>query len=231
MKKIRIALVDDHLIVRDGMKYLLEEESNIEIVGEGTNGLEAIELVENINPDILLIDIRMSEMNGIDAVRAINKNKTNTKCIILSMHDSEEYILQSIDAKAKGYLLKDAGKVEILKAIKTVFEGGKYYSGDISNVIINNLLQKTSNKKSSKNIENPFKNKEEPISLETEFHLTKKEIKILSLILLGKTNIEISEELKSSKRTIETHRFNLMKKMTVKNLIELSDIAKKYNFK
>lgn len=229
MKKIRIALVDDHLIVRDGMKYLLEEESNIDIVGEGVNGLEAIELVKKIKPDVLLIDIRMPEMNGIDAVRAINKSATTTRCIVLSMHDSEEYILDSIDAKAKGYLLKDAGKAEILKAIKTVFEGGKYYSGDISNVIINNLLQKNSNQNDSKDTEN--KNKEKGISLETEFHLTKKEIKILSLILLGKTNIDISEELKSSKRTIETHRFNLMKKMNVKNLIELSDIAKKYNFR
>lgn len=228
MEKIRIALVDDHLIVRDGMKYLLEDELNITIVGEGTNGLEAIELVKKIQPDILLIDIRMPEMNGIDAVRAINETNTNTRCIVLSMHDSEEYILDSIDAKAEGYLLKDVGKVEILKAIKTVHEGGKYYSGDISNVIINNLLQ---NNSSEKHVEVPVSNNEQVISLEKEFHLTKKEIKILSLILLGKTNIEISEELNNSKRTVETHRFNLMKKMNVKNLIELSDIAKKYKFR
>ena len=228
MEKIRIALVDDHLIVRDGMKYLLEDELNIDIVGEGTNGLEAIELVEKIHPDILLIDIRMPEMNGIDAVREINKSNINTKCIVLSMHDSEEYILDSIDAKANGYLLKDAGKVEILKAIKTVYEGGKYYSGDISNVIISNLLQNNSSKEELKTT---VSDNEQVISLEKEFHLTKKEINILRLILLGKTNIEISEELKNSKRTVETHRFNLMKKMNVKNLIELSDTAKKYKFK
>ena len=228
MNKITIALVDDHLIVRDGMKYLLEDEKNIEIVGEGENGLEAIELVEEIKPDILLIDIRMPEMNGIDAVKIINEKGTNTKCIILSMHDSEEYILQSIEAKAMGYLLKDAGKVEILKAIKNVHEGGKYYSGDISNVIINNLMSKGSVKpsySSEKLVENSNN------SLEKEFHLTKKEIRILELILAGKTNIEIAEEVNNSKRTVETHRFNLMKKMNVKNLIELSDTAKKYNFR
>ena len=228
MEKITIALVDDHLIVRDGMKYLLEEEKNIEIVGEGENGLEAIELVNKVKPDILLIDIRMPEMNGIDAVKIINEKETSTKCIILSMHDSEEYILQSIEAKAMGYLLKDAGKVEILKAIKNVHEGGKYYSGDISNVIINNLMKKS--------FPNPIPNAEASVesktnSLEKEFHLTKKEIKILDLILAGRTNIEIAEELNNSKRTVETHRFNLMKKMNVKNLIELSDTAKKYSFR
>ena len=228
MDKITIALVDDHLIVRDGMKYLLEEEKNIEIVGEGENGLEAIELVNKVKPDILLIDIRMPEMNGIDAVRIINEKETNTKCIILSMHDSEEYILQSIEAKAMGYLLKDAGKVEILKAIKNVNEGGKYYSGDISNVIINNLMKKSSPNYITKTEESTQGNIN---SLEKEFHLTKKELKILELILEGKTNVEIAEELNNSKRTVETHRFNFMKKMNVKNLIELSDTAKKYKFK
>jgi len=232
MDKITIALVDDHLIVRDGMKYLLEDEKNLEVIGEGENGYEAIEIVEKLNPNILLIDIRMPEMNGIDAVREINKKNTSTKCIILSMHDSEEYILQSIEAKAMGYLLKDAGKEEILKAIKTVHKGGKYYSGDISDIIINNLIQKKTNS-TPQETQTPTESNhvENKTSLENEFHITKKESKILSLILLGKTNIEIAEELNNSKRTVETHRFNLMKKMNVKNLIELSEVAKKFNFK
>lgn len=217
--KISIVLVDDHAIVRDGIKYLLEEEENLSIVGEGSNGLEAIKLVKEIEPDLLIIDVRMPEMNGIEAVKIINKTTTKTKSIILSMHDSEEYILESIDANAMGYLLKDSSKAEILKAIYTVNSGEKYFSGDISNIIVNNLLKKSSNIESKATPEKEIK----PIN--TNHNLTKREIEILQLVLQGKTNKEISEELQKSKRTIETHRFNLMKKMDVKNLIELSSKA------
>jgi DNA-binding NarL/FixJ family response regulator len=218
--KISIVLVDDHSIVRDGIKYLLEEEENLEVIGEGSNGLEAIELIEDLQPDLLIIDVRMPEMNGIDAVKIINKTATKTKSIILSMHDSEEYILESINANAMGYLLKDSSKAEILKAIYTVNNGEKYFSGDISNIIVNNLLKKSTNTAAALQTEKESKN------TANEHHLTKREIEILQLVLLGKTNKEISEELHKSKRTIETHRFNLMKKMNVKNLIELSSKAK-----
>ena len=221
-EQISIVLVDDHAIVRDGIKYLLEDEENLVVIGEGSNGLEAIKLVEEKKPDLLIIDVRMPEMNGIEAVKIINQKTTNTKCIVLSMHDSEEYILESIASNAMGYLLKDSSKEEILKAIYTVNSGEKYFSGDISNVIVNNLLKKSNKTTHQVNeLENP---------LPTETHnLTKKEIEILHLILLGKTNKEISEELNKSKRTIETHRFNLMKKLNVKNLIELSSKAKEFN--
>lgn len=224
--QISIVLVDDHAIVRDGIKYLLEEDEKLTIIGEGSNGLEAIELVKNLQPDLLIIDVRMPEMNGIEALKIINSQPTTTKSIVLSMHDSEEYILESIDAKAMGYLLKDASKAEVLKAIHTVYQGEKYFSGDISNIIVNNLL-----KKSSPQIATPSTTSisSEENSKNT-YNLTKKEIEILQLVLLGKTNKEISEELNKSKRTIETHRFNLMKKMDVKNLIELSSKAKEQGF-
>lgn len=220
--QISIVLVDDHAIVRDGIKYLLEDEENLVVIGEGSNGLEAIKLVEEKQPDLLIIDVRMPEMNGIDAVKIINQKPTKTKAIVLSMHDSEEYILESIDAKAMGYLLKDASKSEILKAIYTVYNGEKYFSGDISNIIVNNLLKKSySPITDSINTKGPDDSKD-------IHNLTKKEIEILHLILLGRTNKEISEELNKSKRTIETHRFNLMKKLNVKNLIELSTKAKEF---
>lgn len=224
--QISIVLVDDHAIVRDGIKYLLEEDDKLTIIGEGSNGLEAIELVKNLQPDLLIIDVRMPEMSGIEALKIINSQPTTTKSIVLSMHDSEEYILESIDAKAMGYLLKDASKAEVLKAIHTVYQGEKYFSGDISNIIVNNLL-----KKSSTQITTPSETSipSEGNSTNT-YNLTKKEIEILQLVLLGKTNKEISEELNKSKRTIETHRFNLMKKMDVKNLIELSSKAKEQGF-
>ena len=220
--KISIVLVDYHAIVRDGLKYLLEEDENLVVIGEASNGFEAIDLVHEKQPDILIIDVRMPKMNGVEAVKILNSKPIKTKSIVLSMHDSEEYILSSIDANAMGYLLKDASKSEILKAIHTVYNGEKYFSGDISNIIVNNLLKKSS---TSGNTETHPK---EINTTSNSFNITKKELEILHLILEGKSNKDISKILNKSKRTIETHRFNLMKKMNVKNLIELSTKAKKH---
>ena len=216
--KITIALVDDHMLVRNGIKSLLEEERDLHVIAEGSNGYEAIEIVEKHKPDILIIDVRMPELNGIDAVQKIQEKGNKSRSIVLSMHDSEEYILQSIKAGAFGYLLKDTDKKEFIKAIHTVHSGEKYFSGDISNIIVSNLLQNDNTSKvstSSNQNDDPFS-------------LTKKEKQILKLILTGKTNSEISDALQNSKRTIETHRFNLMKKMNVKNLIELSTKASQF---
>jgi DNA-binding NarL/FixJ family response regulator len=218
---ITIVLADDHSLVRDGIGALLEEEPDLDVIGEVSNGLEAIQMVEDLAPDILIIDIRMPELGGIETVERLNENPDlKTKCIILSMHDSEEYILKSVQAGASGYLLKDTGKTEFVKAIHMVQEGGKYFSGDISNVLVNNLFS------SGKNINDKSTSKERKSN---PFDLTNKELKVLELVLAGYTNKEISEKLKNSKRTIETHRFNLMKKMKVKNLIDLSKKASEYN--
>lgn len=206
------------MLVRNGIKSLLEEEKDLQVIAEGSNGFEAIDIVDKYKPDILIIDVRMPELNGIDAVQKIQEKGSSSKSIVLSMHDSEEYILQSIKAGAFGYLLKDTDKKEFIKAIHTVYSGEKYFSGDISNIIVSNLLQ---NKNSTKKV-SVSANQEDP------FGLTKKEKQILKLILTGKTNSEISEALQNSKRTIETHRFNLMKKMNVKNLIELSTKASQF---
>lgn len=217
--QIRIALVDDHLLVRNGIKSLLSEELDLEVIAEGSNGYEAIEIVKNLKPDILIIDVRMPEMNGIDAVGKIQETNSSSRSIVLSMHDSEEYILQSIKAGAYGYLLKDTDKKEFIKAIHTVHAGEKYFSGDISNIIVSNLLEKSTNPVQPKATEEDS----------DPFGLTKKEKQILKLILSGKTNSEISLILSNSKRTIETHRFNMMKKMNVKNLMELASKASQYH--
>lgn len=216
---ISIVLADDHSLVRDGIRSLLEEEKDLVVVAEVANGEEAIAIVEEKKPDLLIIDIRMPIMNGIDAVYALNKKGTSTKTIILSMHDSEEYILKSVNAGANGYLLKDTGKVEFIKAIRTVYQGGKYFSGDISNVLVNNLLH------GNKSISEASKT----TKTSNPFDLTSKELQVLELVLTGLTNKQISEKLENSKRTVETHRFNLMRKMEVKNLIDLSKKAQQYN--
>jgi DNA-binding NarL/FixJ family response regulator len=218
VKSIKILLADDHLLVRNGIKSLLEEEDSLKVIGEAANGQEALDLAKELKPDLLIIDVRMPIMDGIEAVGHLYKYAPDTKAIVLSMHDSEEYILKSIKAGASGYLLKDTGKPEFIKAINTISKGGKYFSGDISNVIVSNFLQNSSSA--------PKK----PDAHSNSHGLTKKEVEILQLILSGRTNTEISDSLGKSKRTIETHRFNLMKKLNVKNLIELSSKAKELGF-
>ncbi len=215
-----IVLADDHSLVRDGIRALLEEDQNLEVIGEASNGEEAIAMVLEKNPAILIIDIRMPVMNGIEAVERLKNQQVSTQCIILSMHDSEEYILKSVNAGASGYLLKDTGKTEFLKAIHTVRQGGKYFSGDISNVLVNTLLNPNKVVQTSAVV-----NKSE----DTPFGLTNKELQVLHLVLSGLTNKQISEKLQKSKRTIETHRFNFMRKMRVKNLIDLSKKAQEFN--
>ena len=218
VKSIKILLADDHLLVRNGIKSLLEEEDSLKVIGEAANGQEALDLAKELKPDLLIIDVRMPIMDGIEAVGHLHKYAPDTKAIVLSMHDSEEYILKSIKAGASGYLLKDTGKPEFIKAINTISKGGKYFSGDISNVIVSNFLQNSNSV--------PKK----PAAPSSSHGLTKKEVEILQLILSGRTNTEISDSLGKSKRTIETHRFNLMKKLNVKNLIELSSKAKELGF-
>jgi len=217
---INILLTDDHLLVRNGIKSLLEEDAFLHVIGEASNGQEALDLAKELQPDLLIIDVRMPVMDGIEAVGHLKKYAPNTKAIVLSMHDSEEYILKSIQAGASGYLLKDTGKPEFIKAINTVYKGGKYFSGDISNVIVSNYLQNSSTSQP----------KEKAPAPKQTHGLTKKELEILSQILSGRTNTEISDNLGKSKRTIETHRFNLMKKLNVKNLIELSSKARELGF-
>jgi DNA-binding NarL/FixJ family response regulator len=218
-KTTRIVLADDHSLVRDGIRALLEEDENYVVIGEVSNGLEAVQMVLEKKPDLLIIDIRMPKMNGIEAVEELKNHASPTKCIILSMHDSEEYILKSVSAGANGYLLKDTGKTEFLKAISTVEQGGKYFSGDISNVLVNNLLSQGQAKQES---HHPITNGN------NTFGITSKELQILELVLSGLTNKQISEKLQKSKRTIETHRFNLMRKMGVNNLMDLAKKAQEF---
>ena len=215
---IRVVLADDHVFVRDGIKSLLENENNIIVVGEATDGQEALTIVASEKPDLLIVDIRMPHFTGIEVVEKIRQENTSLKIVVLSMHESEEYVLKSIKAGADGYLLKGSSKEEFLKALHTVANGGKYFSGDISSILINQLT----------NGNEPL-NTEKKRQLDEELVITKREKEILQLLLSGKGNKEIAEALEISKRTAEVHRFNLMKKLKVKNLIELANKAKEYS--
>jgi DNA-binding NarL/FixJ family response regulator len=208
-ENIRVVLADDHVVVRSGIKTLLEHEGSIQVIGEASDGQEALEVVKNLQPDLLIIDIRMPIMNGIEATKQLQQYSKSTKALILSMHDDEDYILQSIESGASGYLLKDTSKEEFLKAINTVYEGGKYFSGDVSKALVNSYL----------NIKD--KKPQKPTSITSQYDLTKREKEILALIADGLGNKDIAEKLGKSVRTIETHRFNIMKKLKVNNVVEL----------
>lgn len=213
---IKVVLADDHVFVRDGIKSLLENVANIQVVGEAIDGADALEVVATNKPDLLIVDIRMPNLTGIEVVEKLRKDKNDVKIIMLSMHESEEYVLKSIKAGADGYLLKGSSKEEFLKALYTVAAGGKYFSGDISSILIGQLTSVSVSLEPKQN-------------LGEEMMITKREKEILTLLLSGKGNKEIAEALEISKRTAEVHRFNLMKKLKVKNLMELSNKAAEYS--
>lgn len=217
---IKIMLVDDHSLVRDGIKSLLEDEEDFEVIAEASSGKEAIAALSAIQPNLIIMDIRMTGMSGIEATKQLIQADASRRILMLSMHDSEEYVLQSIEAGAKGYLLKDAGREEFLKAIRTVHEGGLYFSGDVSKFIVNQLMQ---NKGLTPSTPTPIAT---ATITEPTISLTKRESQILKLAATGMSNQEIADHLGKSKRTVESHRFNLMKKMEAKNLIELTNKAR-----
>ncbi|MEO9805781.1 MAG: response regulator transcription factor [Reichenbachiella sp.] len=214
MDTIKVILADDHVIVRNGIKILLESEGEVEVIAEASNGEEAIEKVKQFKPDILISDINMPIMNGIETTAKLKKISPETKTLILSMHDDEEYIIKSVESGASGYLLKDTTKEEFVKALKSVLEGHKYFSGDISDVLVNGYLNKASGVPRSSQAG-------DSTLVKTDYHITKREKQILKLVYEGHSNKEIADELQKSIRTVETHRFNIMKKLSVGNVTEL----------
>jgi DNA-binding NarL/FixJ family response regulator len=215
MEKINIILADDHVLVRKGLRAMFESDSEINVVGEASNGVEALEAAKKFKPDILVLDIRMPEMTGLEAAAKLVDYAPLTKAVILSMHDSEEYVLQALDAGAYGYVLKDTDKSEFVKALKQIYGGNKYFSGAVSNVLANRLLNTKSVVRSA--------------PVEDQYNLTRKEKEILRMVIDGKPNKQISESLGKSVRTIETHRFNIMKKLGVNNAIDMVNKTVKEN--
>lgn len=216
MSKINIVLADDHVLVRNGIKAMLESEADIKVIGEAGNGAEALERAKSLRPDILVLDIRMPEMSGLEAAARLGTYAPSTKAVILSMHDSDDYVLQALDSGAYGYLLKDTDKNEFIRAIKQIHSGTKYFSGAVSNVLAKQLLKG----KPSAKVRTPVKDK---------YNLTKKEKEILRLIIDGKQNKDIADTFEKSVRTIETHRFNIMKKLGVNNGVDMVNKAMKEN--
>lgn len=208
MKTIRIVLADDHVLVRKGIRSMLELDTEIKVIGEAGNGKEALNIVRELKPDIVVLDIRMPEMTGLEAAAQLDHYAPETRAVILSMHDSEDYVVQALQAGAFGYLLKDTDKEEFIRALKQVYGGHKYFSGAVSHVLANQLLNTK-----------PYRSPGAPV--DDVYHLTRREKEILRMVIDGKHNKEIADSLGKSLRTIETHRFNIMKKLGVNNAIDM----------
>lgn len=204
MQKISIVIADDHTLIRDGIKALLQSVDEFEVVGEATDGEELIQFIDTLDPEIVVLDITMPKKTGIEVISEVKKYNNRVKFIVLSMHDNPEYVLKSVQAGALSYLLKNTDHEEIVKAVKTVSAGQKYFSPDIYNIILNGLA-------------NPELAKANQVA----DILTKRELEVLKEVSMGLSTKLIADKLHISIRTVETHRINLMKKMEVHNSAEL----------
>jgi two-component system nitrate/nitrite response regulator NarL len=197
---IKVLLVDDHAVVRDGIRARLERSADFQVVGEAVNGREAVQKVEELEPDVVLMDISMPVMNGMDAARYLRENHPETKVIILTMHEHKEYIQGVIRCGAQGYIVKDVTAQEMISAIKTVMGGETYYSSCVSQMMYDDFNRSSS----------PDSDK---------LGLTQRQRTILALVEQGMSSKAIANELNISVRTVEAHRHNIKIKLDAQNAV------------
>ncbi len=203
--KIKIILTDDHRIFRDGIKSLLSENEEIQIIGEASDGYELMEMLKMSTPDLVIMDITMPKLSGIEVTKQISSLYPDMGILILSMHTNEEFVINSIKAGAQGYLPKDTSKEELLKAIHAIYNGGEYYSKNVSDSFLKNFARRFK-------VEQTLKENDE---------LTKREIEILQLAAGGSSNKEIADQLFISIKTVDAHKNHIMQKLKLKNTAEL----------
>ncbi len=201
-------LADDHPIVRNGIKDALSKQKNIEVVGEASNGSQVLRKVKELGPDIVLMDISMPGMGGLEATQRIRSTVPTVKVLVFTMHDNKEYVLEIIRSGASGYVLKDTSTLELVKAIETVYRGGTFFSSKVSKLLLDQYIKKVST----------------GVETSTE-ELSKREEEILILVAGGKSNKEIANQLKISIRTCEAHREKIMKKLNLHSVAELTQYA------
>lgn len=208
-KEYRIVIAEDHTILREGLKALLVSDSKFKVVGEAEDGRDAIRLAEKLEPDLILMDLSMPRMNGMDAIAEIKKRLSDIKIVVLTVHKTEEYILAALQAGADGYLLKDDTHAELMMAVKSVFSGKTYLSPAISEKVIEGYIEGRKTLKTSTSWDS----------------LSRREREVLKLIAEGNKNKEIAEYLYLSLKTVEKHRSNLMKKLDLHNAATLTAFA------
>ncbi len=208
---INVVLADDHTIVRDGLRALLEANADIRVVGDAADGRQVIELVKELNPDVVIMDISMPELNGIDATIQIKRNNPQVRVIILSMLGTADYVFHALQSGAQGFLLKESAGREVLQAVQAVYAGETYFSHPVTHTMINDYLQARRD------------NNSEPLE-----SLSMRENEILCLVVEGKTSAEIGRKLSLSPKTVESYRSRMMQKLGISDLPELIKFAIKH---
>jgi DNA-binding NarL/FixJ family response regulator len=208
MKRIRLILTDDHPIVREGIRQLMSRAPEIEVVAEAENGKHLLEILQNTQADLVLLDLTMPVLNGLDTIPLLRLKHPSLRIVVLSMHEEPDYIIRAIQSGAHGYLMKSAGFDELYMAIRTVLDGKKYFPGEVSRIVLENL--------------GSFTNEGSPT-------ITGREREILNEVAAGLSNKQIADKLSISTRTVETHRMNLLKKLDAGNSAELIRKASEYH--
>ncbi len=202
---IRILLCDDHAVIRRGLRLLLDQQEDFEVVGEASDGREAVSLAEALKPDIAVLDITMPNLNGIEAARQISAKQLGTAIVVLSMHADESFVLKALKAGARGYVLKEAPESELIKAVRALAEGKSFFSPAVSRMLVEDYVRHLQDK----DVEDSYE------------LLTAREREILQLIAEAKSNKDIASILNLSLYTVETHRSNIMEKLNLHSVPEL----------
>lgn len=207
---IEVMLVDDHKMVREGMRQLLEFDNTIKVIAEASGGAECLEILQEKIPDVLLLDINMPEMNGIEVVKKIRKNNIQVKILMLTVHKEVEYLLHLMDLGIEGYILKDSDSAELIKAIEMVVNGEKYIQAELMPALNSKLVKRDTDR--------------DKLDM-----LTDREIEVLKLVAEGKFNKEIAAQLHISERTVKNHISNIFKKIDVSDRTQAAVFAIKNN--
>jgi len=205
MNPIRILLADDHTVMRNGLRLLLERQPNLTVVGEASDGRETVRAAESVSPDVVVMDIAMPNLNGIEAARQITAARPETAIVILSMHSDESYVIRALKAGARAYLLKDSAEGDLIAAIHAISEGKSFFSPAISRILVEDYMRQLE----QQHVEDTYE------------LLTAREREILQLLAEGKTNKEVASMLNLSVYTVETHRTHILQKLNLHNVPEL----------
>src|SRR5258706_2703795 len=206
--KIRLLLVDDHPVVRKGIHSCLDRSDRFEIVGEAVDGAEALRKARDLSPDIVLMDINMPHMNGLEATKLLQRESPQTKVLILSVHNDKKSVLQIIRSGARGYVLKDAAPEELVRAIESINEGEAFFSSDVAKLLLNQYVSDAGSQQQ-----------------DSTARLTERELEVLTLIAEGHSNKEIGSQLDVSVRTVEAHRERIMRKLNIHSVLGLTKYA------